>query len=103
MIGKKLPKKLAKISDESGDVKVTVVDEGTTVSKSKVTQEDPYALLVSDEACYIYCGVKCSPEERLFVMDGTDYLLKELGVSKYTPVTYVKEGNEPPQWKAYVV
>eukprot|EP00184_Porphyridium_aerugineum_P008162 CAMPEP_0184692982 /NCGR_PEP_ID=MMETSP0313-20130426/1298_1 /TAXON_ID=2792 /ORGANISM="Porphyridium aerugineum, Strain SAG 1380-2" /LENGTH=342 /DNA_ID=CAMNT_0027150919 /DNA_START=143 /DNA_END=1171 /DNA_ORIENTATION=+ len=102
-IGKKLPKKLFRISDESGNVKLSQEDQGTTVSKSKLQDNDPFALVVGDEHVYIWIGHNCSPEERLFVMDSTDYLLEQMGLSKYVPVTYVKEGNEPAQWKAYVV
>jgi len=103
MIGAKLPKKLVRVSDESGAVKLEVVDEGTTVDKGKLRDDDPYVLVVGDEAVYVWIGRKCSPEERLYVTDATDVFLEQLGLHKYTPITFVKDGQEPPQWRTYVV
>mmetsp|Transcript_5841 Transcript_5841/g.10353 ORF Transcript_5841/g.10353 Transcript_5841/m.10353 type:complete len:335 (-) Transcript_5841:1230-2234(-) len=102
MIGARLPKKLVRISDESGEIQLEIVDEGTTVSSSKLTEDDPFGLVVGDEALYIWMGRGCSPAERLYVTDAAESFLVQLGLDKSTPVTFVKDGQEPPQWKAYV-
>ncbi|KAJ8905460.1 hypothetical protein NDN08_001967 [Rhodosorus marinus] len=104
VIGKNLTKKLFKISDEdTGNIVVTQVDEGTTVSKSEITEDDPYMMVVGSEAAYIYSGTGCSVQERLYVMDAAAELLKIAGVDENTQLSFVNSGNEPPQWQAYVV
>ncbi|KAA8496012.1 Severin [Porphyridium purpureum] len=107
MIGARIPKQLVCVSDESGELQLSVVDEGTTVSKSKLHDSDPFVLIVGTppkaEAVYVWMGARVSPQERLFCTDAIDCFLEQLGVDKHCSVTFVKEGKEPPQWKAYVV
>lgn len=103
MIGKEIPKKLFKITDSSGSIVVSMVDEGKTVQHSHLSEEDPYMLVVGTEAAYIYIGNECSPEERLYVTDATDHVLQVAGYDPNISVSFVKSGMEPPQWKAYVV
>mmetsp|Transcript_11748 Transcript_11748/g.35813 ORF Transcript_11748/g.35813 Transcript_11748/m.35813 type:complete len:327 (-) Transcript_11748:244-1224(-) len=103
IIGKELPKKLFHVSDQSGAVDIQLVEEGKVVSKSNLSEHDPCILVVGTEAAYVYVGSGCSAQEKLYVTDAAGQLLQSVGIDQNIPVSFIKQGMEPPQWKAYVV
>ncbi|KHJ97716.1 gelsolin repeat protein [Oesophagostomum dentatum] len=91
---------LYRVSDASGRLEITRVDD---VKRSELDTNDAFILDAGNCGIYIWIGRRCNMNERgKAIMWGEDYI-KRRNLPKWTQVTSVMEGSEPPYFTQWFV
>ena len=90
-------KTLYKLSNESGDVELTKVEQGESLSEDTVDDEDIW-VVKCDGQCFIHVGGRASREERMFVQSNCDALLMAVGLEAEAATTWVSKESDKAVW-----
>jgi len=87
------PKKLLKLSDSSGALKMDEVGQGK-ISRSLLNENDVFILDTGSEV-YAWIGNKASAAERAKGLQYAEKYLAHAGHPEHHPIALVKQGHEP--------
>ncbi|CAI4221384.1 unnamed protein product [Auanema sp. JU1783] len=85
---------LWKVSDATGDMKVTIVAEGE-LKQSLLDSNDAFILDASAGGIFVWIGKNCTIEERHKAVSWGDKYLKQRKLPEWTQVTRILETTEP--------
>eukprot|EP00171_Calliarthron_tuberculosum_P017869 IDg17869t1 len=88
------PKKLYKISDEAGSIKLSLAKESSELSVSDVNENDVWAIVVDGRA-YFYIGDAASYMEKVSVRFHMPSLLETMQLPTFAPTTMLSPGKNP--------
>lgn len=88
------PKKLYKITDESGSIKLSLVKEADELNASDVNENDVWGIVVDGRA-YFYVGDAASYMEKVSVRFHMPSLLETMQLPTFAPTTMLSPGKNP--------
>uniref|UniRef100_A0A9J2PXZ7 Gelsolin-like domain-containing protein n=1 Tax=Ascaris lumbricoides TaxID=6252 RepID=A0A9J2PXZ7_ASCLU len=85
---------LVRVSDASGEMKATLVSEGSFDS-SQLDSTDAFILNTGTGGIFVWVGKQCTMDERCKSMEWAKIFLQQQGLPDWTQVIRVFEGEEP--------
>ncbi|CAN8076062.1 unnamed protein product [Agarophyton chilense] len=92
------PKKLFKISDESGSLVLSLEKEADTLSESDVDDDDIWAV-ACDGKCFIYVGERTNKDEKFYVWNSCSNILLAAGLDEDAQTTFFSKESDSAVWK----
>jgi hypothetical protein len=90
-------KKLFKISDESGELMLTLEKEAATLSRSEVNDSDAWCISCSGQL-FVFVGASTSKDERFYVTQHVDKVLEAAQLSKMAQTTFFNGNSRDTVW-----
>lgn len=92
------PKKLFKISDESGEMTLSLEKESTSLTKSEVNDSDVWCVSCSKQL-FVFVGSNTSKDERFYITQHVDKVLEAAELQTEAPVTFVNGHSNCSLWE----
>lgn len=90
-------KKLFKISDESGELTLTLEKEGASLSNSDINDNDAWCVSCSGQL-FIFVGSGTSKDERFYVTQHVEKVLEAAQLSNAAPTTFFNGNSNCAVW-----
>lgn len=91
------PKKLFKISNETGSLILSLEKEDDTLSESDIDNDDIWAI-ACDGKCFIYIGERTNKDEKFYVWNSCSNILLAAGLEDDAPTTFVSKQSDVSVW-----
>lgn len=92
-------KKLFKISDESGELTLTLEKEGAPLSKSDINDNDAWCISCSGQL-FIFVGSGTSKDERFYVTQHVDKVLEAAQLPNAAQTTFFNGNSNCAIWES---
>lgn len=93
-------KKLFKISDESGELTLTLEKEGSSLSKSDINDNDAWCISCTGQL-FVFVGSGTSKDERFYVTQHVGKVLEAAQLSKSAPTTFFNCNSSLAVWDKF--
>lgn len=91
------PKSLLCISNETGELILTVIKRDDSLSAEDVNDKDVWAVSC-DQHCFIYVGSATNKDEKFFVWNSCDAILSALSLDRGTSIVFFSRDSDAGVW-----
>lgn len=95
-------KKLFKISDESGELTLTLEKQDASLSKADVNNSDVWCISCSSHL-FVFVGAATSKDERFYVTQHVDKVLEAAELSSSAPTTFFNSNSDDSVWDKLLI
>lgn len=93
-------KKLFKISDESGEMTLSLEKEDTSLSKAEVNDSDVWCVSCSKQL-FVFVGSSTTKDERFYVTQHVSKILEAAELGESAPVTFFNGNSGGALWDSF--